>query len=203
MPEKILGIVGSYRRGGTIDRVVSEILAGAAEAGAEVEKIYLVDRPVAFCTNCRRCTQAPGEEPGSCVHQDDMAALIAAIEKSDALVLGAPVNFGGVNALTQRFVERLVCFVFWPWGEAAPKPRRPVRSGKRAVLVISSAMPAFMARFATGARRTLKMAAGAVGARLLATLYAGRAAGEERPVLDPHLARRARRAGARLATENA
>jgi len=199
MAVKVLGIVGSYRRGGTIDQAVSEVLAGAAEAGAGVEKIYLLDRHVEFCTNCRRCTQLPGPGPGPCIHQDAMAGLIAAIESADALVVGAPVNSGGVNALTQRFIERLVGFVYWPWGQPAPKLRRAGRPRKVAVLVTSSAMPAFMARLTTGAMRTLKQAAKVVGARPAATLYAGQAAVAERPVLEQRLVRRARRAGRRLA----
>jgi hypothetical protein len=199
MPPKILGIVGSYRRGGTIDKAVSEVLAAAGEAGAEVEKIYLLDRHIEFCTNCRRCTQVVGPEPGPCIHDDDMTGIIAAIEGADALVLGAPVNSGSVNALTQRFIERLVGFTFWPWGERAPKLRRKGQPPKPAVLVTSTAMPALLARFTTGAMRTLKLAAEVVGARPSATLYAGLAASEERQALDPRLVHRARRAGRRLA----
>jgi multimeric flavodoxin WrbA len=201
MPPKVLGIVGSYRRDGIIDQVVSEVLAAAGEAGAEVEKVFLLDRNIEFCTNCRRCTQVDGPDPGPCSQGDDMAALIAAIEGADALVLGSPVNFGGVNALTQRFIERLVGYAFWPWGQPAPKPRRAGKPRKRAVLVTSTAMPAFMARFATGAMRTLKLAVGAVGARPIATLYAGKAAAE-RPIPTPGLKNRARRAGHRLAEKN-
>jgi NADH:ubiquinone oxidoreductase subunit E len=36
-----------------------------------------------------------------------MAGLIERIGSADALVLGAPVNFGNVNALTQRFLVQV------------------------------------------------------------------------------------------------
>jgi multimeric flavodoxin WrbA len=195
---KVLGIVGSYRKGGTIDTVVSEVLAGALERGAEVEKIYLLDRQIEFCTNCRRCTQAGGPQPGLCSHRDDMSGIIAAIELADALVLGAPVNFGNVNALTQRFVERLAGYAYWPWGEPAPKMRREGKGRKPAVLVTSSAMPAIMGRLATGSLKTLKKAAAVVGATPSDTLFVGLAAGGERQAPPPRVLEKARLAGWRL-----
>ena len=57
----ILGIVGSYRKRGTIDQAVSSVLAAARTNGAETKKIYLKDLNIGFCNNCRRCTQEPGE----------------------------------------------------------------------------------------------------------------------------------------------
>ena len=198
MGKKILGIVGSYRKGGVIDSAVSEVLDAAREGGAEVEKIHLLDRRIEFCTNCRRCTQREGPEPGPCVHDDDMAGLIAAIEEADALVFGAPVNFGGVNALTQRFLERLVCYSWWPWGQAAPRLRKKGKPAKKAVLITSSAMPAIMGRFRTGALKSLKKGAGVIGARPVATLYVGLAARSERQPLGMRTVARARRAGEKL-----
>lgn len=57
MGKKIVGIVGSYRKDGIIDSAVSAILKGAQRRGAETKKIYLVDKDIAFCRNCRKCTQ--------------------------------------------------------------------------------------------------------------------------------------------------
>ena len=57
---KITAIVGTYRKGGVTDSAVDEILAAAREAGAETTKIYLIDKHVEFCTNCRTCTQEEG-----------------------------------------------------------------------------------------------------------------------------------------------
>jgi len=56
MGKRILGIVGSYRRNGTIDALVQAVLSAAEEQGAETDKIYLIDKHVEFCTNCRTCT---------------------------------------------------------------------------------------------------------------------------------------------------
>jgi len=35
-----------------------------------------------------------------------MAAILDQLGAADAFVLSAPVNFGNVDALTQRFIER-------------------------------------------------------------------------------------------------
>src|SRR6266545_2009203 len=114
MSKKILGIVGSYREGGVIDTLVTAVLTAAEEQGAQTAKIYLKDRHIESCTNCRKCTQDAGTEPGKCIHRDDMESILNQCKDSDAIVLGAPVNFYNVNAVTRRFMERLACFCYWP-----------------------------------------------------------------------------------------
>ena len=138
--KKVTAIVGTYRKGGIIDTAVNEILDSAKEDGFETKKIYLIDRQIEFCKNCRACTQLEGQGPGKCCIDDDMAGILAEIEGSDAIVLGSPVNFGTVTAVMKKFIERLVCFAYWPWGMNAPRVRdKEIR--KRAVVVVSSAAP--------------------------------------------------------------
>src|SRR5690606_17046222 len=98
-------------------------LAGAREAGAEVAKIDLNDRPIEFCRNCRTCTQQEGLRRGECPIEDDMGRILDELERSDAIVLASPTNFGTVTALMKRFIERLVCYAYWPWGAPAPRGR--------------------------------------------------------------------------------
>ncbi|MBI5015057.1 MAG: flavodoxin family protein [Deltaproteobacteria bacterium] len=199
MPRKVLGIVGSYRKGGAIDTLVSEVLRAAGEAGAETTKIYLVDRRIEFCTNCRRCTQVRGPDPGPCLHNDDLAEILRAYRLSDGLVLGAPVNFFNLNALTRRFMERLVCFAYWPWESHGGPAMRSKAKTKSAVLVTSAAMPGPLIRWATGAVRALRITATTLGARPIATLAVGLMGDEERPSVPERALRRARAAGRRLA----
>jgi multimeric flavodoxin WrbA len=114
MVKKIVAIVGSYRRDGTIEHAVDAILQAAAEKGAETEKIRLIESHIEFCRNCRKCTQLEGLQRGACVQPDDIEDILKKIEAADGLVLASPVNFFGVTAVTQRFMERLVCYAFWP-----------------------------------------------------------------------------------------
>ena len=77
-----------------------------------------------------------------------MCAILDEIEKSDAIVIASPVNFGTVTAVMKKFIERLVCFAYWPWGKAAPKIR-DTRKSRKAVVISSSAAPAILTRLFT------------------------------------------------------
>ncbi|TVP69063.1 MAG: flavodoxin family protein [Leptolyngbya sp. LCM1.Bin17] len=171
-PAKVVGIVGSYRKQGTIDQMVSAVLQAAAARGADTEKIYLLDQHIEFCTNCRHCLQQPGPERGACIWQDDMDALLDRLEAADALVLGAPVNCGSVNALTQRFIERTVVYGYWPWGTPAPQFRQTQLS-RKAVLISASAAPGLIGRWVFGSLGSLKGLARRLGAKPVGTLWAG------------------------------
>ena len=198
MGKRILGIVGSYRRNGTIDSLVTAVLSAAEEQGAETEKIYLIDKHVEFCTNCRTCTQEPGARRGECIHHDDMAGILDRYDASDGIVIGAPVNCFNLNAITRRFMERLVCLTYWPWGQKGYVMRKKA-PGKKAVLITSSAMPAVMGRFFTGAPRALSVIADTMNARPVASLFAGLSAQTQKAVVPDSMLRKAREAGRRLA----
>jgi multimeric flavodoxin WrbA len=198
MAKKIIAIVGSYRKGGIVERTVEAILQAAAEAGAETETVRLMDRRVEFCKNCRKCTQHEGPRRGVCVHDDEMADILDRIEAAHGVVLASPVNFFGVTAVMQRFIERLLCYAFWPWGKPAPALRVKDR-GLRAVLVTSSAMPAALGRVFTRSLSSLKRAAQTLGAKTVGTLFVGTAALQEKQDLPRAILDRARKLGHELA----
>ncbi|MDJ0674376.1 MAG: flavodoxin family protein [Calothrix sp. MO_167.B42] len=181
--KKVVGIVGSYRKNGFIDTAIAQILASAEHQGAETQKIYLQDQHIEFCTNCRACMQEPGTQRGKCVLEDDMDGVLQTIESADSLVIGAPVNCGNVNALTRRFLERCACYGYWPWDTPAPKMRNPTIR-KKAVLVLSSAAPALMARWLTGALGALKNLAKMLGAKPIGVLWIGLANSQEAELSD-------------------
>lgn len=193
----VTAIVGSYRKGGVVDTAVDEILDAARKGGAQTEKIYLVDRHIEFCTNCRSCTQKEGTTRGECCLRDEMCAILDTIERSDGIVLASPVNFFTVTAVMKRFIERLVCFTFWPWGSNIPRARNPILN-KRAVIVASSAAPAFIGRLASKMIGLLKRAAGLLGAKTVGILFIGLAARQPRQEMGVRTRRRATRLGKKL-----
>jgi len=199
MPKTIVAIVGTYRKGGVIDTAVDEILRAASDAGAQTSKIYLVDKHIEFCTNCRGCMQNPGFKRGACRHNDDMAGILDQLDSADGLVLASPVNFYNVTAVTRRFMERLAVYGYWPWGKGAPK-FRVAKSVKKALLVTSSAAPAFIGRiFYRPALTALKGIAQCFGAKVVDRLYLGMVAQQPDATFDKKDFARAYCAGRKLA----
>jgi len=119
--KKILGVIGSPRRRGNTDILVSTILAGAEAAGAEVEKIMLGDLRIQECDGCHTCWKGK-----PCSKRDDMNDLYPKIIASDVIIFGTPVYWFGPTALIKAFLDRFVYF-------NGPKTRRLFK-GKRAVL---------------------------------------------------------------------
>jgi putative NADPH-quinone reductase len=198
MGKRVVAIVGSYRKEGTIDAAVEAILAGAREKGATTHTIYLTEQHIEFCRNCRTCMEASGPERGKCPQQDDLELILEEIEAADAVVLGSPVNCGNVTAIFRRFMERIVGFGYWPWGQKAPKSRG-VPSARKAALVASSAMPGFFIPLFTGTATALRTTAKMIGAKPVGTMWIGLAAGEPHHVIPSRTLARARRLGLRLA----
>ncbi|NLS94138.1 MAG: flavodoxin family protein [Planctomycetaceae bacterium] len=198
---KIVAVMGSYRRDGIIEQTVDAILRAAGEAGAETEKIVLADETIEFCTNCRKCTgpELPGMRRADCIFDDRMHEICESLDKADGIVLAAPINFFTVNALTKRFIERLLVYVYWPWEKPLPKPRIK-KLDKKAVVVTASACPACLGRWLMpNALSVMKGAARLVGAKVSRTLYFGMVCKEEHQRLSPGQARKAQKAGRLLA----
>jgi multimeric flavodoxin WrbA len=199
MTKKVVAIVGSYRKGGTVDSAVEEILTAAKEKGASTHKIDLLDKRIEFCTNCRSCTQAEGLQRGTCVQKDELEAVLTEIENADAVILGAPVNFYNVSALFRRFMERLVGYAYWPWGKPSGPALRTKERKKKAVLVTSAGMPAFLIPLATGAPRALKTTAKTLGAKTVGSLWIGLSAMTQKQTLSKKTVAKARKLGHQLA----
>ncbi|TEU18523.1 MAG: flavodoxin family protein [Anaerolineales bacterium] len=99
--KRMLGIVGSPRRGGNTEILVDEVLRGAEEAGALVEKVILSELDIAPCRACDTCRKT-----GQCAQRDDMPALLEKMERSQAWVLGTPVYWWGPTAQFKAFLDR-------------------------------------------------------------------------------------------------
>ena len=199
MPKSIVAIVGSYRKAGVVDTAVDEILRAAQDSGVQISKIYLIEKHIEFCTNCRACVQNAGTVRGNCRHNDDMLSILDQVDFADGLVIASPVNFYNVTAVTRRFMERLIVYGYWPWGSGAPK-FRIAKSGKKAVLVTSSAAPAFIGKFFfRPAVTALKAIAQCFGAVIVTKLYFGMVAQQPEATLNQKDLARAYNAGLKLA----
>jgi multimeric flavodoxin WrbA len=199
MSKTIVAIVGTYRKAGVTDTAVDEILKAAQAAGIQTSKIYLIDKNIEFCTNCRTCTQQPGPTRGACPLNDDMAEILDRLDATDALVIASPVNFFNITAVTRKFLERLLVYTYWPWGSAIPKFRITKRD-KKAVLVTASAAPAWFGKlFYRQALGALKAMTQCLGAKVVARPYFGMVAQQLNSTLSKKDLERAYSAGVKLA----
>lgn len=194
----VMIINGAYRPDGHTDRVLAEISRCLREAGLGVEVVVLRDVPIAFCHNCRECTQIPGINPPPCVIDDPMNALVERMERADGFIFAAPTNFGTATALFKRFLERLTVYGIWPWGTRMPRLRKQGAVPKPALLVTSCSAPAWVGRWLFHAMGELKLAARTVGARPVGRLFSGQVLAPPGTALDGPTRHRVGRASDRL-----
>jgi len=103
---KVCGIIGSPRKGGNVDLLVSQVLKGASSLGAETQKIYLDNLNI---KPCRSCGVDPN--PKYCLFEDDMKIIYDALQCCDAIVLGSPVYFDTVSAQVKLMIDRSNCLM--------------------------------------------------------------------------------------------
>ena len=143
------------------------------ENGIEVEKIILKDKDIGYCTNCRKCTQEVGDRRKDCIIKDDIESILNDIENADGIIIGSPMNFGSITAITKTFKERLICYAYWPWGRKTGPKLRTRKSRGKAILLWSCAMPALMAIAITRILKELKEIAKILGFETVGILKVG------------------------------
>lgn len=103
---KVLGIVGSPRKGGNTEILVAEALAEARKAGAETDIFLVADKTINGCDGCHSCVKT-----GVCRIKDDMQTLYQQMGEADAIIFGSPVYFGNVTAQTKAIIDRTFLFL--------------------------------------------------------------------------------------------
>jgi multimeric flavodoxin WrbA len=98
---KVLGILGSPRRGGNSETLLKAFLQGAAAGGAEVEEVLLRNLKISPCLEIYHCFK-----DGECPIKDDMRELYGKLLAADVVVLATPVFFYGVSAQAKTMIDR-------------------------------------------------------------------------------------------------
>ncbi len=98
---KILGIVGSPRKGGNTEIMVREALDAAGRAGAETEIVLVADKKIAGCDGCEACYKN-----GTCLIKDDMVPIYEKLRAADGIIFGTPVYYGDFPSQAKAVIDR-------------------------------------------------------------------------------------------------
>jgi len=101
--KKVLILEGSPRMNGNSAILAKQVAAGAKDAGAEVETIYLHYMNIHPCSACEGCQ---GAKELDCVIDDDMKTLYPKVRRADAILFASPIYFFTMSAQTKLFIDR-------------------------------------------------------------------------------------------------
>lgn len=96
-----LGIVGSPRKGGNTEHLVSHALEAIKQEGLEVELIRLAGLDIRSCDGCQSCRKTL-----RCHIEDDVAPIFEKMTVSAAILVGSPVYFGSATPAVMALLQR-------------------------------------------------------------------------------------------------
>jgi multimeric flavodoxin WrbA len=136
---KIVAIDGSPNgEKGNTAMLLERFLAGASEAGADVERVSAYKLRMEPC-----CARAPcwHKTPGVCIYNDDVSALMDRMAHADVWVLSSPVHVGGMTHGLTRVMERSIMLLSPHYEVGEDGRTRHVTSpyaGDRIVVLVST-----------------------------------------------------------------
>ena len=100
---KIIGINASPKgEKSQTRRLVTAVLEGARQSGADITFVDICGLEIKYCTACGTC-YAKGE----CIHDDDFPALLEKMLDADGIVLGSPNYINQVTAQLKTMLDRM------------------------------------------------------------------------------------------------
>ena len=103
MSKKALILSSSPRKGGNSDILCDEFAKGAIASGHSVEKVFLRDKKINYCTGCGLCNS---NNYSGCSQKDDMEEILNKMIGSDVIVMATPVYFYSMCAQMKVFIDR-------------------------------------------------------------------------------------------------
>ena len=85
--------------------MVDAFLAGARDAGADTENIFLARKKINHCLGCFSCWL---KSPGTCIQADDMPELMKQFQSADVVVFATPLHNDNVSGSMKDFIDRLL-----------------------------------------------------------------------------------------------
>ena len=128
MGAKLVGFVGSPRKGGNTDILVDEALDAFRDTGGTTEKVMLSSLRINPCQGCFACMQGLDS---LCRQNDDMIELYQKMFDADALLWATPIYMWAPTAQMKVFLDRL-----FPLGDYQKTRWRCALKGKPIGLII-------------------------------------------------------------------
>jgi multimeric flavodoxin WrbA len=131
---KIVALLGSPRSDKNSATIARRFLAAAARLGAETRSFELNRLAYRGCQGCYACKQTLDR----CVLEDDLSAVLDAVQEADAVVLASPVYYGDVTAQLKGFIDRTFAYLK-PDYPTNPQPSR--LTPKKLVFILTQGHP--------------------------------------------------------------
>ena len=102
---KIVGIVGSPRRGGNTETLTRVALEEIHKEGLDTELLSLAGKTITPCDACASCRKT-----GKCRIKDDFEAIYSKMVDADGFILATPVYFGAATPQIASLISR--CYAY-------------------------------------------------------------------------------------------
>ena len=136
---KVLALNSSPRVGSRskTELMLSYLVKGMREAGAEVEVVALREKTIKNCIGCLTCWT---KTPGTCIHKDDITnELLPKWSESDLVVYATPLYNYSMTSTMKAFLERTIP-ALQPFFEIQEgRMFHPVRHRRPAIAILSVA----------------------------------------------------------------
>lgn len=136
---KVLALNSSPRGEGQskTELMLTHLVKGMREAGAEVEVVDLRKKSIKHCIGCFTCWT---KTPGVCIHKDDMTReLFPKWRDSDLVIYATPLYHFTLNAAMKAFIERTLPFLEPYLEDRSGKTGHPARFKHPKVVFLSVA----------------------------------------------------------------
>lgn len=132
---RIIGLLGSPLPNGNTAKLLEKALAGARDAGCEVERIDVCNLTFSPCREIFYC-----REHETCAIKDDMIPLYRKFAELDSLIVATPVMTMGIPGALKSFMDRFQVFFMAKYMRGKPLVPEEKRARRRGLYIGISGM---------------------------------------------------------------